>query len=491
MANITDYIKPHAVQADAFRHIGNGKIIFYGGARGGGKSWLSLAAAMTSSLQHPGLSTTVIRKTYPELQDVFLSKLERLFPSKVFKYKYIDRHKTCQFTNGSIIKFRAIDGVRDAEKAQGTETQFLVIDEAPNFPLDVIKLLMGSVRNAHIPTFKETILMTGNPGGLSDRFFKTHFVQLDFTNWTQYEKERFDMFVFVPAKVYDNPHIDQKAYIDKLMLQGETKRKAWLDGDWNTFEGQFFDEWEGEKHVVEPFDIPKEWRRVVGFDLGYTEAHPSVAVFIAQNPVTLDLYAYREYVSWGVVEKYVEDFKMHYKTEEANTIVFADPSMFDTSRRSHWSDESPAQMFMREGFPFVAANNDRINGWRMLKQWLHWTPLRPPKLRFFDTCRYLLQTLPSLQYTTSARTDVRREDLDTRAADDAADALRYAVVSGFGYPSIGYMEGLSVEEQNNLIKTGEVDGAKDWSYTRYDHTFKNKDNDNSVLGRLKNFSAVY
>jgi hypothetical protein len=104
-------------------------------------------------------------------------------------------------------------------------------------------------------------------------------------------------------------------------------------------------------------------------------------------------------------------------------------------------------MFLREGLPIVPANNDRINGWRMLKQWLHWTPTRNPKLRIMEDCTYLIQTTPTLKYTNAVRTDIRREDLDTRMADDAVDALRYAVISAFGYPSIEGLDGLSPDLQ--------------------------------------------
>jgi hypothetical protein len=90
-------------------------------------------------------------------------------------------------------------------------------------------------------------------------------------------------------------------------------------------------------------------------------------------------------------------------------------------------------MFAAEGIPLQRANNDRVNGWRVLKAWLHWTPRRSPKLKIFNTCDGLIKTLPVLKYNPRALKST--EDLDTTMADDYVDALRYALVSGYQFPS--------------------------------------------------------
>lgn len=463
---LSEYIQPSPRQWEAFRHIGSGKMVFYGGARGGGKSWLALAAAVWACLKHPGIVVTAIRETYPELYDVFISKLPVLFPENVFNYYYREKYKEAIFSNGSRLVFRSVGSVKDAKKIQGTEAQFMIIDEAPNFHLDVLRLLWGSVRKSDIlKEFESTILMTGNPGGISDHWFKTHFVDINYTFWTPQEMEQGLSFVFVPAKLWDNTHIDQEAYASRLMLQGDAKRRAWLEGDWDVFEGQFFEEWSPEVHIIDPFMIPQDWQRVIGLDLGYTESHPTVAEWVAQDPITFDLYVYQEYAAWGVVEQYITDMKALIE-DNVNYVIFGDPSMFDRSRRNNWSDESPANMFLREGLPIIPANNDRINGWRMLKQWMHWSPNRPPKLKIFSTCEQLIRTLPTLRYNSTMRTDVKREDLDTKMADDAVDALRYAVVSAFGFPSIAGMEGLSPSSQvlveENMLAVAQSNPSVDY-----------------------------
>lgn len=45
-------------------------------------------------------------------------------------------------------------------------------------------------------------------------------------------------------------------------------RRAYLDGDWDVFVGQYFTEFRRELHVCEPFEIPAHWSRFRALDYG-------------------------------------------------------------------------------------------------------------------------------------------------------------------------------------------------------------------------------
>ena len=71
---------------------------------------------------------------------------------------------------------------------------------------------------------------------------------------------------YIPAYATDNPHITDD-YIFELEQKPEALRKALLNGDWNTFEGQVFTEYRDDSqhyddrkwtHVINPFEIPKD-----------------------------------------------------------------------------------------------------------------------------------------------------------------------------------------------------------------------------------------
>ena len=75
--------------------------------------------------------------------------------------------------------------------------------------------------------------------------------------------------VFIPSKVDNNQHIDVEAYKQRLRASGSQELvRAWLDGDWSVTMGAFFDCWEAKRHVVAPFDIPKDWLRFRSMDWG-------------------------------------------------------------------------------------------------------------------------------------------------------------------------------------------------------------------------------
>jgi hypothetical protein len=59
-------------------------------------------------------------------------------------------------------------------------------------------------------------------------------------------------------------------YLDRLHLVGSAQLvKGWLEGDWTATEGAFFDCWSEERHVIQPFPIPREcdWGSVSPFSL--------------------------------------------------------------------------------------------------------------------------------------------------------------------------------------------------------------------------------
>ena len=155
--------------------------------------------------------------------------------------------------------------------------------------------------------------------------------------------------------------------------------------------------------------------------------------WLAQDPTTLRIYVCKEYECFASVQRYVYDISYINKTYFNNTIIYADKTMWNRNTIREEHDESPAMYFIREGLPLVKSNSDRINGWRMVKQWLHFENDQTPLLQIFKSCTKLIQTLPLLKHATRLGTST--EDLDSRGPDDAADALRYGLVTGFEYPS--------------------------------------------------------
>lgn len=427
----SDLYKPQPKQIEAFRYVGKKARILYGGARGGAKTSFSVYTAVTASLQYPGLRTTVIRKTNKDLQkQIILGELLKHFPPQKMNnlYKWYRTEKRAEFSNGSHIFFTSIQYPSDVEKEQGIESGLYILDEGNKLTWETIQKLSasnrstGAIVNSKGERWKDTMIITANPGGVCDNELKYRWITPDYSRWTEEELEMKDEYVFIKANVYDNQYIG-KSYIATLKSMSEMQRRQWLDGDWDANSGAFFEEWSEKEHVVSSLPNgqltpPSDWYKWRAMDLG-GGTHPSVCLWLTQDPDTGVVYVYNEYATKSVTQNFVMGVRSISGEEKYNS-GYGDPMMFYHAKATQF-DESAATMLMKQGVWIEKANNERELGWRNLKQWMHWDIDNAPKLKVLSRCRGLIETIPIQQYKDG------RFDLDTRGQDDYVDALRYGI----------------------------------------------------------------
>lgn len=419
-------------------------MIYWGGARGGGKTYATVAACTYIALKYPGIRIAYVRKTVKEMkQDIIHRFLERI-PDYIATYFKstgdIVFRNHANPSKCSTINFVSIENSSDVDKERGIERQFYVVDEANLFDEDVLTKLRGSLRNTRIPGWTPVLLQTGNPGGISDPYFKKYYVAPHYPDWTEDELAERNDYAFIQAVVEDNPTVveNDPSYVRFLKGLPKHLRAAWYEGRWDSFQGQFFEEWSEAIHVVErPFEIPESWVRWRGIDFGRGN-HPSVCLWLAQDPNSGYVYVYREWAYTGQsMEDFVRGIKMMSPPTEDVSQNFADPAGFSTDNTVY-----DMTQYFGSDIPLDKADNSRQIGWRNLKQWLHWTyetedtPGRQPMLRIFPECKGLIKTIPTLQYHKKGI-----EDLNTTQQDDYADALRYAtshLMYGYRYNGSGY-----------------------------------------------------
>ena len=101
-----------------------------------------------------------------------------------------------------------------------------------------------------------------NPGGPGHEWVRDRFVT---------PETRLKTASFYPAKVTDNPSLDQEAYIDSLGMLGEVDKARLLEGRWDIQEeGRFFER--GWFKVVPRESLPVGVRLCRYWDLAATEA---------------------------------------------------------------------------------------------------------------------------------------------------------------------------------------------------------------------------
>ena len=414
------------------------RYIAFGGARGGGKSWAVRVKAALLCLNYPGIKVMIVRRTYPELQENHIIPLCEMLHCHAEDKKervasYNDAKKHIIFPNGSRILFRYCEAERDAERFQGTEIDVLFIDEATHQSEDKMGKLRACVRGVN--PYPKRIYYTCNPGGVGHAWVKRLFID------RQYKPgENPEDYSFIRSLVTDNAALmaadpDYKRQLEALPPK---LRKAWLDGDWDIYEGQFFEEFADKPehyadrrwtHIIEPFEIPEGWRIYRSFDWGYAKPFSCGWWAVDYDGVVyriLELYGCtdtpNEGVKWTPERVFAEIHRIeveHRWLKNKSIQGVADPAIWDAE-----SGESIAEVAARYRVYFDKGDHARMPGWMQVHYRLYFDDEGYPMMYAFSTCRAFIRTMPLLQYD-----EHRVEDLDTDGEDHVADEVRYFLMT--------------------------------------------------------------
>ena len=182
-------------------------------------------------------------------------------------------------------------------------------------------------------------------------------------------------------------------------------------------------------NVIEPFDIPQEWRVYRAYDFGYGK--PFAMLYIAVDYdgrayVIDEYYGCTATPNEGVKWQPYKQFEMlseyeHTQPQLAGRDIqgVADPAIWDGSR-----GESVNDVAEKYGIYFDKGQNDRIAGWMQMHYRFAFNEVGKPMLYVFSNCKHTIRTLPLLMFD-----ETKKEDLDTSQEDHIADALRYWCMS--------------------------------------------------------------
>jgi len=424
--------------------------VFYGGARGGGKSYAMLIDPLRYCHKE-NHRCLLLRRSMPELRDM-INHSQRLYSKAFPGAKWREQEKEWRFPSGARIEFGYAENLTDVLRYQGQSYTWIGIDELPQYPTpEIYNFLRSSLRSVdpEIPVYMRA---TGNPGNIGSLWVKDMFVD------PAEPGKKFDVIIdtiagqkkitrrFIPAKLQDNPYLMQTDdYLVMLSSLPEVQRKQFLEGDWSAFEDCAFPEFDVVKHISEPFEIPRNWHRFRTCDWGYSSA--ACCLWIAID-FDNNLWVYRELYTQRVT---ADVFAR--KVLEAEQGEYIRYGMLDSSTWARRGDVGPsiAETMIREGCkwrPSDRSPKSRVNGKLELHKRLSIDEKSgEPKLKIFNNCRNLLRTLPLLP------TDKNNpEDVDTHAEDHAYDALRYGVMSRPLHPNSNANDQFMKQNKENNFK---------------------------------------
>ncbi len=415
------------------------RFVGYGGARGGGKSHAIRAKATYLAFEYPGIQMLIVRRSFPELHENHTKRLLAVYARlpKYLRPKYSDSDKVFTFPWGSRIKLGYCNSEDDVLQYQGQECDVLFLDEATQLTEYQFGWLCACVRGTG--AYPKRTYVTCNPGGVGHAWVKRLFIDRDF----QRGEDARD-YTFIQARVWDNAplftddegykrtlaelrkHKDGKSltekrelakhsasYVRQLESLEPSLRRAWLEGDWNVFAGQYFTEFSAHTHICAPFAIPDGWRRSVALDYGLDML---AALWFAVSPAGR-VYCYRSIEMSDLTVSQSASAILAAQSETVEEYI-APPDLWN---RRQDTGRSAAEIFAASGVPLVKSGNSRIDGWLNVKEYLRCDKYEP-RMMFFSTCTPLLRCLPLLRHDPARPGDAATQPHDLT---HSPDALRY------------------------------------------------------------------
>lgn len=382
------------------------------GGRASKKSTTTAMWFIYNIMKHPRANAVVVRNTYATHKDSTFAQLK--WAAKrlgVFEYwKFTINPLECVYVpTGQKILFRGFDDVLKLTSLT-VDVGFLCwvwIEEAYEIENEAdFKTLDESIRGEMPAGYWKQLTLTYNP------WINTH--------WT---KERFfdntDPDAFTLTTTYKcNEWIDDvdKKLIEDLEKTDPERYKVVGLGEYGIPGGAYFDEFRKDIHVIEPFVIPADWKRFISIDYGLDML---AAYWIAVDTHN-KAYAYRELYQSGLI---ISDAARAIKEKNGNDIIqcrYAPPDLWN---RRQETGKSAVDIFRENEINFIKSNNDRVQGWYAVKEYLNpyndEQGIKTANLVIFKNCVNLIRTLPQLQRDEIDPNDVSTEPHELTHGPDA------------------------------------------------------------------------
>lgn len=420
--------------------------VFFGGARGGGKTYALLGDWIShADLYREHARGIFFRRTYPELDEV-QDQATRIYPALGVTYNVAKR--TWVFPNGAQLKMRFLERENDPDRYMGHAYTWMAFDELTNWPASKpIDKLRACLRSGAAPVPK-SFRASGNPGGVGHNWVKARYVDPSTPMKPFFDSVMECWRVFIPSTLEDNPALmhNDPDYWKRIVASAngdETLLKAWRFGDWDIVAGGMFDDlWVRSKHAIDPFPIPASWTVDRSFDWGSSKPY-SVGWWAESDGTTApnsrtyprgSLFRIAELYGWNGrpnegCKALAVEVAERVKEIEAGFSFKVNPGPADDAIWDEENGNCIARDMAQRGVYWTRAGKrpgTRKTGWEKLRKLLKAAtqfPMEDPGLFVFNTCNQFIRTVPVLP-----RDKKQSDDVDTDAEDHVADEVRYRVL---------------------------------------------------------------
>jgi phage terminase large subunit-like protein len=344
-------------------------------------------------------------------RDIIVPKLKKWMPKGfITKEQKIQRGFVdfWQLKNGNIINFKNYE--MDDEKFEGMDVDLVYLDE-----------------EAREEIYKGCLVRTIDRGG-SIIMAMTPLKGLTWVYKEIWEKNGTNGIECFLMDMDLNPYLKQ---VDKdLVLAGltEEEKKIRKQGLFVQLHGLIYPQFKESRHVIEPFDIPKDWKKVVAVDPHLAKNTSVVWAALADY----DYYkiprgswvVYRELRSGGIIPDIVTRVLVANGPDKLYARI-GDPAL---NMKDNITGQNPFDVFADEGFPLIPANKKVESGIYEVRKLLDSIP---PELYVFRDCIGIIDEFRHYMFSDvqSDKSKSYSERIHKRD-DDFMDCLRYIINSG-------------------------------------------------------------
>ena len=337
---------------------------------------------------------------------------------------------------GNRIVFKQYE--QDVDKFTGADVDSIWFDEEP--PQDIYKeSLMRTIdRGGHV--FGTLTPVNGLTWIYNDVYEKADLRGIKIFNW--------DMD--------DNPFLSDKEKSAILAGLTDDERRIRKSGQFIALHGLVYPMFDEARHCIEPFMIPKHWRRVVAVDPHLKKPMAILWGALASEDFKGvkkgDWVIYQELIKGGAIPDVVAAIEVMNGRDRLYARV-GDPVM--NVKTDNFVGLDVFGEFASMGFPLLPANKNVSGGIMQIRELL---AANPSQLWIFNNCINLIWQFKHYVYkdiggdlTANYNEKIRKTD------DDLLDCLRYMVNTGI---KPGKMGGDAMSWQNVYSPTGRLMGFK-------------------------------
>lgn len=290
--------------------------------------------------------------------------------------------------NRFVIELKSYDQAREA--LQGANIIGFWLDEQCPYP--ILTEVWARTRKWDYPGSKIYTLTPLQPDPELERIYN--------------ERDKYPSWKFYRLNTRLNKTLDPNFVRQITENEIEARIETRLTGAFAIYEGAVYPSFNTKTHVIKPFDLPRNWLRIRGLDLGWS--HATACVWAAKSPEGT-YYVYREYCKTKTsVEDHVNEINDDWASFPHQGPTYADPAAAQTLHE-----------FARRGLHTRHANKDVLAGIATVQSLLRLDETGKPKMLIFDTCENLIRGLRTYVW------DDKKNDRPRKKEDDLSDSIRY------------------------------------------------------------------